>query len=82
MYFVYNVNVDSDTNTILEGTKAHILLEEALTAFYDWQDSGWKLESDLIFLEKTYFLVNKINEFKKAREEYKSRKSKYHLIGE
>lgn len=74
--------MSDDTQTILEGTKAHILLVEALEAFYEWQDSGWKLEPDIEFYEKTYKLVGIINDFKKAREEYKNRKSKYHLTGE
>mgnify|MGYP003525048503 FL=1 len=74
--------MSDDTQTILEGTNAHFLLVEALVAFYEWQDSGWKLEPDIDFYEKTYNLVGKINEFKKAREEYKNRKSKYHLTEE
>lgn len=74
--------MESDTQTILEGTKAHILLEEIHPAFHEFVDAGFSIGNNLDFYEKTYKLVRLINEFKKAREEYINRKSKYHLIGE
>lgn len=74
--------MESDTNTILEGTRAHILLAELHPAFDEFVDAGFSIGNNLDFYEKTYKLVKLINEFKKAREEYINRKSKYHLIGE
>ena len=63
-----------------EGSTAHLLLVEALPAFYEWQDAGFLMEPDMVFYEKTIRLVKIINDFKKAREEYNLKKSKEHLI--
>ncbi len=70
----------TEQNHLLEGTKAHLLLVQTLPAFYEWQDSAWLLEPDALFYEKTYKLVNLINEYKKAREEYMKREIKEYLI--
>jgi hypothetical protein len=74
--------VNDDTRTILEGTKAHILLAEIHPAFHDFVDAGFSIDNDLDFYEKTFKLVKLINDFKKARDEYKQRKTPYHLIND